>query len=210
MSTRFNIVLAAALALAAVSCSHGVSRIRTRPLPGLNPTTYSFPLPVEEVHAKALQAFSSQHQRRERIFPKSVSKERLESVLAAECATNAVYGKAVLEDPANVRDLYLHSYHTPFTTSPVYRGSEGGLPFYANFHLHLARGQDGSDTVVTVFASDTEVLNGTKFGIGSCGPGQKSNWVKVKPTTVEEYFILSYLGRYLGLTNMPRIQVPAE
>jgi hypothetical protein len=90
------------------------------------------------------------------------------------------------------------------------RGRDGGLPFSAAFHLHLARANSGSDTLVTVIASDTEVLNGTKFGIGSCGPGQKWNWVKVKPTTVEEYSILTYLGRSLGMTNMPAVIMPAE
>jgi hypothetical protein len=210
MSKYLTILLASILAWATVSCSHGVSRIRTHSLPGPNPTSYSFPLPPAEVHTKALEAFSTKHQAGVPIFPKSVSKGHLASVLSAECATNALQAKAVFEDPANARDLYLHSFHTPFTTSPVYRGRDGGLPFNAVFHLHLAGGNSGSATVVTVTASETEVVNGTKFGIGSCGPGQKWNWVKVKPTTIEEYSILHYLGRHLGLTNMPAILLPAD
>ena len=127
-------------------------------------------------------------------------------MLIAECSTNAVVGKSVFDDPANVHDIYLHSSHTPFTPSAVYRGRNGGLPFMATFHLHLAR--SGSDTIATIKASNAEVINGTKFGIGSCGPGQHWNCVSVKPTTVEEYSILRYLGGYLGVTNMPPVILP--
>lgn len=197
-------IIALAVALAAVSCSHGVSRIQTHSPPSPNPTSYSFPLPREEVHAKALEAFSRDHQYKEPVFGKSASTVQL----SVEGVTNALCGKAVFNDPANVHDIYLHSSHTPLTTSAVYRGKNGGLPFIANFHLHLAGG--GSETVVTVRTLDAEVLNGTKFGIGPCGPGQGWNCVKVKPTTVEEYSILSYLGRYLGITNMPAIVLPAQ
>jgi hypothetical protein len=212
MSKRLIIVLAVALATAAVSCSHDVSRILTCSLPHPNPTSYTFPLPPTEVHTKALEAFSSERQTQAPIFSKSTGKVRLISVLSAECLTNAVQGKAVFDDPANARDVYLHSFHTPFVNSSVYRGCDGGLPFCAAFHLHLADATThaGLATVVTVTASDTEVLNGTKFGIGSCGPGQKWNWVKVKPTTVEEYSILTHLGRHLGITNMPAVLLPAE
>jgi hypothetical protein len=197
-----------AVALAAVSCSHGVSRIQTRSLSSPNPTNYSFPLPREEIHTKALQAFSIEHQIREPIFDRSGSSATLEFVLSVECSTNAVCSKALFEDPANIHDIYLHSSHTPFATSSIYRGRNGGLPFIATFHLHLA--SRGSNTVVTVTASQAEVINGTKFGIGPCGPGQGWNCVRVKPTTVEEYSILSYLGRYLGMTNMPAIILPAS
>ena len=207
-ASRVTILLA--FALAAVSCSHGVSRIETRSLPKPNPTVYLFPRPLEEVHAAAWQAFSSDHQWKEPIFGKSASTDstaRLESTLLVESSTNALSGKAVFADPANAHDLYLHSSHMPFVVSSVYRGRYGGLPFIATFHLHLA--DRGSNTLVSVMASNAEVLNGTKFGIGSCGPGQAWNCVKVQPTTVEEYSILRYLGRYLGVADMPAVILPA-
>lgn len=206
MSKVFPVILIVALVL--VSCSHGVSRIQTRSLPSPNPTTYAFPLPLAETHAKALQAFSMEHQYNKPIFGRPASKERLESVLSVECSTNALYAKAVFDDPANAHDIYLHSSHSPFTLSSIYRGRDGGLPFIAHFHLHLTG--NGSDTVVTVTATNAEVINGTKFSIGSCGPGQAWNCVKVKPTTVEEYSLLRYLGRYLGITNMPAVILPTE
>ena len=199
--------IALAVPLAAVSCSHDVSRIQTRSLPSPNPTSYAFPLPLEEVHTKALQAFSTDHQYKEPIFGKSASSVRLESVLSVECSTNPLMGKALFDDPANVHDIFLRTSHTPIVASSVYRGRNGGLPFMADFHVHLA--SRGSDTLVSVTATNVEVINGTKFGIGPCGPGQAWNCVKVKPTTVEEYSILSYLGRYLAITNMPAVILPA-
>jgi hypothetical protein len=206
MSKGFTVVVA--VALAAVSCSHNVSRIRTHSLPRPNPTTYSFPLPVEEVHAGALEAFSRQHQYKEPVFKKPARTDYWESVLSTECSTNATYGRAVFADPANAHDIFLRSSYAPFAVSAVYRGRNGGLPFMADFHLHLT--SSGSNTVVTVTASDAELVNGTKFGIGSCGPGQHWNHVSVKPTTVEEYHIIRYLGTYLGITNMPPVILPAE
>jgi hypothetical protein len=203
MKTRTAIL---AVALIVVSCSRGVSRIQTRSLPTPNPTTYSFPLPLEEVHTRGLEAFSIEHQVRQPVFGRAPLSAHLESTLAAECATNAVFGEAMFRDPANAHDIYLHSFHTPFVISSVYRGRKGGLPFIATFHLHLTA--SGSNTTVAVTASDTEVVNGTKFGFGPCGPGQGWNCERVKPTTVEEYSILRYLGAYLGVTNMPAVMQP--
>ena len=205
---RKSIPIVSVVALAAVSCSHGVSHIQTRPLTSPNPTSYSFPMSVEEVHQGALQAFSGEHQRKQRIFEKAVTTVSLESVLEVEDATNALVAKDVFADPANARDLFLRAGHLPFTASPVYRGGDRGLPFYANFHVHLA--SQGTGTVVTVTASETGIVNGTKFGFGPCGPGQGWNEVRVAPTTVEEYRILSYLGSYLGITNMPAVILPGQ
>ena len=195
-----------AIALASASCSGGGSRIETSSLPSPNPISYSFSLSVAEVHERALQAFSIEHQIDHPIFGRSSLAAHLEDTLDTECATNAVFGQAVFRDPANAQDIYLHTFHTPFVVSPVYHGSAGGLPFIATFHLHLVASD--TNTTVTVIASDTEVINGTKFGIGPCGPGQGNVYVSVKPTTVEEYSILRYLGDYLGVTNMPPVILP--
>jgi hypothetical protein len=203
-----NLTTIFAVALAAISCSRGVSRVQTLALPSPNPTSYSFPLPLEEVHARAWQAFSINHQVDQPIFGRSPVAAHLENTLFAECATNAVFGEALFRDPANAHDIFLQTFHTPFVISSVYRGRGGGLPFIATFHLHLAT--SGSNTVVTVTASDAEVVNGTKFGFGPCGPGQGWNCERVKPTTVEEYSILRYLGRNLGVTNMPPVILPTQ
>jgi hypothetical protein len=193
---------------AAMAC-RVFKRIRSR---AANPTSYSFPLPPDEVYAKALHAFSREHQYKEPIFGKSTERSkddvRLESVLSVDCSTNVLSGNPRFKDPANAHDIFLSASHTPFTLSSVYCGRDGGLPFIAVFRLHMVGA--GSNTVVTVMTSEAEVINGTKFGIGPCGPGQGWNCVKVNPTTVEEYSILRYLGRYLGVTNMPDVILPVS
>src|SRR5437762_10089787 len=133
----------------------------------------------------ALQAFSIPHQVDQPIFGRSSVAMHFEDTLFAECSSNAVFSEVVFRDPANTNDIYLHTFGTPFVASPVYRGRSGGLPFVAAFHLHLT-GAD-SNTVVSVSALDAEVVTGEKFGGGPCGPGYKSVYEKVKPTTVEEY-----------------------
>jgi hypothetical protein len=174
----------------------------------MNPTTFTFPMPLEEVHTGALQAFSIERQVKEPVFSRSDPASTLEHILSVECSTNAVFAATLFQDPANAHDIYLHTFHTPFVLFAVYRGKKGGLPFIAAFHLHLT--STGSNTTVTVKASDTEVVNGTKFGFGPCGPGQGWNCEKVRPTTVEEYSLLRYLGGYLGVTNMPPVVLPTE
>ena len=204
MTKRITAIFAVALFV--VSCSRGVSRVQTRSLPRPNPTSYSFPLPLEQVHTRALQAFSIEHQVDQPIFGRSGVAAHLEDTLFVECATNAVFGEAIFRDPANAHDLYLQTFHTPFVISSIYYGRNGGLPFIATFHVHLT--SNGPNTTVSVTASNTEVVNGMKFGLGPCGPGQGWNCESVKPTTVEEYCILRYLGGYLGITNMPDVIVP--
>ena len=129
-----------------------------------------------------------------------------EGILSAERATNAVFGKNIFRNPANKNDIYLHTFHSPFEVSPVYHNSRGGLPFIAAFHLHLVA--SGRKTMVTVIASNTEVIAGTKFGVGPGGPGPANVYVNVEPTTIEEYSILRYIGSYIGVTNMPPVRLP--
>jgi hypothetical protein len=167
---------------------------------------------LDDVHTRALDAFSIEHQINEPLFgrlpqqPVSPNTVRLEPFFDVECFTNAVFSKAVFGDTANTNDIYLHTFHAPFALSDVYRGRDGGLPLIATFHLHLTA--SGSDTLVTVIALDSEVINGRKLGYGHGGPGYGWNCEKVQPTTVEEYVILRYLGRYLGITNMPNLVLP--
>jgi len=196
-----------AVALLAISCSRGVSRMQTRALAQPNPISWSFPVPLAEVHDRALQAFSLDHQAGQPVFGRAALTDNFEDVFSAESVTNALFGKTIFSDPANTNDLYLHNYGMAFVASPVYIGRNGGLPFIAAFHLHLTA--NGSNTLVNVTALDTQVVNGEKFGVGPCGPGYGSICVKVAPTTIEEYTVLRYLGRYLGLTNMPGVMLPS-
>lgn len=140
-----NLVAIGILGLVASSCTRGVSRIETRRLPAPNPTSYSFPFPIEEVHHKAWQAFSIEHQVQQPIFGRSPVADHLENIFSAECATNAVFAEGLFHDPANAQDIYLHTFHMPFVLSPVYQGRHGGLPFIGSFHLHIT--SSGSNTL---------------------------------------------------------------
>lgn len=200
-----TILLVLAIALTAVSCSRGVSRIEIASLPTPNPTSYSFPFPLATVREMAWQVFSIDHQINQPVFGR-LTNLNFESTFFAECATNAVFGKEIFLDPANAQDIYLHTLDMPFVQSSVYRGRIGGLPFIAAFHLHLTA--NGTNTIVKIETHDARVINGTKFGFGSCGPGQANVYVSVQPTTVEEYSLIRYLGGYLGVTNMPALILP--
>ena len=204
MTKNYATIFAAALL--AVSCSRGVSRIRTHRLPQPNPTSYTFPLPLDDVRTRALQAFSMEQQG-SGIF---VHPDLLYfgDILSVECSTDAVFSEAIFLDPANKNDIYLHSFGFALVLSPVYQGRHGGLPYTAAFHLHLVA--LGSNTTVTVRALDAQVFNGEKFGWGPCGPGYMTNKQKVSPTTIEEYIVLRHLGSYLGVTNMPPVILPKQ
>ena len=163
-------------------------------------------MPVDDVHTKALEAFSLDGQGRG-IFVTPAGSS-FTSTLSVECSTDAVFSTAIFRDPANTNDVYLHSFGFPFVLSAVYQGRDGGLPFSAAFHLHLTA--SGSNTLVTVKALDTEVFNGQRYGWGPCGPGYFTIHQKVEPTTVEEYIVLRHLGQYLGVTNMPTVILPTQ
>jgi hypothetical protein len=200
------IFLLVILALGCLSCSRGISRIQTHAIAQSNPTSCTFPFDLESVRAHAIEAFSIDHQIKNPVFARPSTTTTMESFLSVECSTNAIFSESLFHNPVNSNDVYLHSFGGPFTLSSVYRGRKGPLPYLASFHLHLSPA--GSNTLVTISASDTKVINGEKFGFGSCGPGYAWNSEPVKPTTVEEYIILRYLGRYLGLTNMPPVVLP--
>ena len=196
-----------AVALSAVGCSHGVSRIRMQTLASPNPTSYSFPMPVEKVHAEALRAFSRDCQYTDPIFNQAGKTDYWRETLLVENSKSR-YPNPIFNDPANAHDILLSADGTPVVVSAVYRGRDGGLPFFARFHLHLAG--NGPETVVSVKTSEARVVNGQRYGCGSCGPGWHWNYKTVQPTTVEEYTVLSYLGRHLGVTNMPAVIVPGQ
>ena len=75
------------------------------------------------------------------------------------------------------RCLFTHVSLTVRHFVGVWIMNEGGLPFIATFHLHLSA--SGTNTLVTVIASDTEVINGNKFGLGPCGPGKANIYISV-------------------------------
>jgi hypothetical protein len=209
MRNQNNFLVLWAVALFAISCTKESSshiQVSAFPLLRPNPTSYSFPYSLQKTHSLALEAFSIDHQIDKPIFGKLPL--AFDSILSAETSTNAVFSENIFRDPANTNDIYLHSFHDPIAFSSVYHEQGTGLPFIAVFQLHLSA-TNSNETIVTIIASNTEVIDGQQFGIGPCGPGMANRYEPVQPTTVEEYIVLRYLGNYMGITNMPAVIVPA-
>ena len=184
-------------------------------LPQPNATDYTFDVPLIEARERALAALDVKSQVERRIFgPPPPNALGYEDVLAVETMDNAVFAKTLAKDifdsAENAKDIFLHAFHSPFWNSPIYRGRDGnGLPFLAEFHVHL-REAAPAKTSFSVRARKTEVWNGQYLGFGhSILPGWIPRIESVKPTTVEEYMILRYVGEALGVRDMPPVKLPA-
>jgi hypothetical protein len=200
------------LAALSVSCTKHVSRIRTLSLADRNLTSYVFETSIDKAHESAMAALHTlgapEATFGTREANASADDVEFADYFAVEDSHDAVIGRDVLSAPENRDDIYVHTWGEPLWPSPVYRGRFGGLPFIAAFLVHLsAQGTDR--TLVTVRAIDPRVINGMKWGIGSCGPGYAWRYEPVAATTVEEYALLRYLGKSLGAPNMPNVIAPS-
>ena len=189
--------------LALAACVHNAVRMETHTLPERNPTAYPFEIPLEELRARVIEGLAHDRQFKNPIFGRTESGGR--ALLRVQEARSASWVE-VLQRPGNDRDLYLTSSHEALWASPIYRGPEGGLPFLAAFHVHFAP-IGPARTSVSVTALDTEVLNGQTTGMP--GHGRANRYVRVEPTSIEEYVILRYMGNILGVGSMPKVILPA-
>ena len=185
-----------------ISCSSDVHKVKTRSLLQKNPTSYVFPGSLPEVREKVLAAF--------RDFPTSRSFASSFSPNSRSfhmfVRTREEHGdfEPVFASPENRDDLYLHSHGEPIDPSEVYYGGGVPLRYRAEFQLHLTA-SNGNSTHISVITHKPSVINGTVC----CGlHGYKSNDVAVESTTIEEYRILLFIGRLLGVTDMPPLRLP--
>ena len=186
-----------------ISCSSDIHQIRTKPLAEKNPTSYAFPRPLEDVKQELINAFEiTKRSKATDEFYSSFSDESF--YFKVETKDDALFSKQIFESPENTNDLYLHSHGQPIVSSSVYFGGGKPLRYRATFQLHLTRLNENS-TKVSVITHDPTVINGSKC----CGlHGYKSNDVPVEPTTIEEYKILLFIGRLLGVGDMPTLRLP--
>ncbi|MCK5743040.1 MAG: hypothetical protein KAH48_12565 [Chlorobi bacterium] len=89
--------------------------------------------------------------------------------------------------------------------SSFYFSDSGYLDFQGKFRLTVQE-IDSTSTDVSVQISDMSVMYGWAFNLH--GGGCKYNFVFVKPTGIEEYKFLLYLGKKLNEKNMPNIVLP--
>ena len=193
-------------------CSRDVELVRTLPLPRLNPTSRTFDLPVTELKGRILEIFASERQWKDPVFPRvsyywAPMAGRLQPIFEIEHAASSNWSKAMFQDRQNANDVYLHSPESVICLSPVYRGPQFGMPYCADFHIHLLTESD-AQTRLEVKAIDSRIINGQLYGYGPCGCGFATRTEPVEPTTVEEYQVLLYLARHLGVTNMPDVILP--
>ena len=195
-------LLAALLLCSCTACSSNIHPIETRPLSQKNPTSYVFPGPVPEVRGKLLTAFNDFQLMRD--FFSSFSPNNPSLYFAVESREHAVFSEQIFADRDNQDDVYLHSHGDWIDPSPVYFGGGKPLRYRAEFQVHLTT-VDANRTQVSVITHKPSVINGSVC----CGlHGYKSNDVAVQPTTVEEYRILLFIGRVLGVSGMPPLRLP--
>lgn len=198
---RLGIVLS--VLSAAAGCVYDAVRMETRTLPERNPTVYQFELPLEELRARVTAGLTTAEQVKNPIFGRHKWRSS-PTILSVREAKNASWVK-VLQLPGNDRDLYLVE-SDPLWESPIYRGPHEGLPFLAAFHVHFAAISPTS-TSVSVTALETRVLNGQMTGMP--GHGRANRYVRVEPTSIEEYVVLRHIGGILGVRSMPKVILPA-
>jgi hypothetical protein len=196
--------LAALLLGLCTSCASDVHPIKTRALSQKNPTSYVFPHPVPEVREKVLTALEDYKFRRD--FYSSLSPNNPSFHFSVNTRGDAGSSEPIFASPDNKDDLYLHSFGDWIDPSPVYFAGGKPLRYRAKFQLHLTALGDNS-TKVSVITHDPSVINGSVC----CGlHGYKSNDVAVEPTTIEEYRILLFIGRVLGVSDMPHLSLPED
>ena len=119
---------------------------------------------------------------------------------------------AVLERPGNEHDGYLYSASGGTSRPSEVYFLPGGKPceYGADFHVHLTR-LGPATTKVEVFARRPWVYVGEQEReLFPVFWHQRGIFVRVHPTTIEEYMILKNLGAALGVTNMPPVTVPGS
>jgi len=125
--------------------------------------------------------------------------------IAIEFSENVLFSKGILNRPGNENDAYIHNFHSPIGPSPVYFLRGRPLPYICEFQLHV-EGKSRNQTEVTVVPYHPEVIAGlSPLGLH----GSPANiYVRVTPTTIEEYRILVELGKAIGERDMPELILP--
>lgn len=185
-----------------ISCSSDVHKIKTRPLNQKNPTSYVFAGPLQKVRERILTAFEDFQVKEE--FDSFFSPNNNGFLVSVRTIEEHGDYEPIFASPENHNDIYLHSWGEPIDPSNVYFGGGKPLRYRAEFQLHLTAPDDNS-TQISVITHKPSVINGSVC----CGlHGYRSNDVVVEPTTIEEYRILLFIGRILGVNDMPPLRLP--
>jgi hypothetical protein len=169
------------------------AQIVVKLLPAPNPTVYIFDRTVDEVDA-------------------ALAKYRDDSLGPLYMADNPVSPDevAIFAQAGNEHDAYLDSGDANATASKIYFFPDGKPCGYgAGMHIHVTR-IDASHTKVAVFVHKPWIFVGErKRYLFPLGMHDRSIFVKVVPTTVEEYSLLRKLGLAMGVSSMPPLIPPS-
>lgn len=161
----------------------------------LNPTAFVFQEPLDHVREAIKQGFES-FQYRDMILSYKGSKfEPLDTL-------------SIFDQNGNENDFYLRpSSSFSIGKSKLYEIDGAQLDYVATFHIHLTS-VDNNQTQVNVYTIDPRVVIGKKFFPSGPHFVRQLEYLKVEPSSIEEYEILIRIGVYLGERNMPPIYYP--
>lgn len=108
----------------------------------------------------------------------------------------------IFDQPGNEKDFYLEFEHGIKENSFLYPGHE----YLAGFHLHL-RPVDDDHTEIIIYTINPQIIIGTELLPSGPHFVRAAKYMKVPPSTIEEYEILYKIGELLG-QKMPPINYP--
>jgi hypothetical protein len=185
-------------------CSIAGRPVETREQLNALPNSHSFPLPIQKIRSVLLQNLQVIPERDDPFYRKYGFVERSGAepsfvVLKAEEKETALFGEKFFSDPANAKDLYVHTMGISVLSS-YYRTSDGPLSYSVEFALSL-NALDVNNTNITVRSFGTSVGNGKVFNAHAFGYIPKS--ISVPPARAEEYKLLVYIAHLLGAELPP-------
>jgi hypothetical protein len=170
------------------------AEITVKLLPAPNPTSFIFDRTIEQVDA-------------------ALANYRDDSLGPLYMADNPVSPDevAIFANPDNQHDAYLDSGDANAANSAVYFFSNGQLcPYGKGLHIHVSK-IDAGRTKVEVFTHKPWIFAGERIRyVFPLGVHDRSIFIKVQPTTVEEYSLLRKLGAAMNVTDMPPLILPTE
>jgi hypothetical protein len=202
------------LGLALTTSARGSDQvtIEERQLSERNPTNYELSASIGDVQAAIKRAFGYEWIHELRLQSNSTApKGPMYSALETRGASLLWKGegdsltKDILTKPGNEKDAYLWGGGRCVGLSQVYFKDGQPLIYFADFHIHLTS-INASKTGVTVFTIDPNVVTGLEWHVAH-GPAHVC--VEVPPTSIEEYQILTSIGRQLHTRDMAEIKVPS-
>jgi hypothetical protein len=189
---RFFLLFVVSLAL--TGCGVEKVAIQERQLPQRNPTAYEFDAPIDAVKHAINEARGEKWRDAQNVH---------EGGQLAWKGDGNPFAKNVFTKKENENDAYLSGMGYAVGKSQVYLKDGKELTYYADFQIHLTP-ISVSKTRVEIFTQDGHVQAGTEWH-----PFARAGiFVVVEPTSIEEYQILSDIGKQLGVQDMPKLKTP--